>query len=90
MTKLIAIALLFTAAAHAGPSHCQRNGGPEYACHICTRGHNAMTLTEYECSAKEEARQERDRMQRHCMVYLPDVQDAKLRAWCRKQSEKMP
>jgi t-SNARE complex subunit (syntaxin) len=56
----------------------------------CTRGNNAMILTEYKCSAKQERQQERERMQRQCMVYLPDMQDARLRAWCLKQSEKMP
>jgi hypothetical protein len=32
----------------------------------------------------------RDRAQRRCMVYLPDMPDAQLRHWCLKQSEKMP
>lgn len=40
-------------------STCQRDGGPEYPCHICYRGTNAYDMTEYECSAAEEARQER-------------------------------
>lgn len=56
----------------------------------CTRGNNAMILTEYKCSATQQRRQERDQMQRQCMAYLPDMQDAKLRAWCLKQSERMP
>jgi hypothetical protein len=51
--------LAMTVGAQAYTTHCQRNGGPVYACHICTRGHNAMTLTEYECSAKAERRQMR-------------------------------
>lgn len=61
MIRSTLILLMFTTTAHAYTTHCQRNGGPEYACHVCTRGHNAMTLTEYECSAKEERRQMRRR-----------------------------
>jgi hypothetical protein len=40
--------------------------------------------------AQAHARTERDRAQRRCMVHLPDVQDASLRRWCLKQSERMP
>jgi hypothetical protein len=90
MTKLFAIALLFTTAAQAGPWHCQRNGVTVRNCHMCTRGSNWMTLEEYECSAREEARQERDRMQRQCMIDLTEVPDGKLKRACLKQSEKMP
>jgi len=55
---------LYAHRAQAYTTHCQRNGGPVYACHICTRGHNAMTLTEYECSAREERRQH-DQLGKH-------------------------
>jgi len=40
--------------------------------------------------AQANLRQQRDRAQRHCMVNLPDVQDASLRRWCLKPSERMP
>ena len=91
MLKYLAVTIaLFIPCAAQAVTHCQRDGGPEYVCHICQHGHNAMTLTEYECTAKEERRQGRDRMQRQCMVYLPDMQDAKLKRWCLKQSELMP
>jgi len=57
MIKVFAVAVLLTGPAQAYPAQCQRNHGPVYACHVCYRGHNAMTLTEYECSAKEDRRQ---------------------------------
>lgn len=57
MIRVVTISILLAGPAQAYTTHCQRNGGPVYACHICTRGHNAMTLTEYECSAREERRQ---------------------------------
>lgn len=88
LTAAILIAL--TTGAQAYTTHCQRNGGPTYACHICTRGSNWMTLTEYECSAKEEARQERDRIQRQCMIDLTTVPDGEFKRRCLEQSEKMP
>ena len=40
--------------------------------------------------AQANPRKQSDRAQRHCMVNLPDVQDASLRRWCLKQSERMP
>lgn len=39
---------------------------------------------------RNSVREARDREQRRCMVYLPDIRDVKLRAWCVKQSERMP
>jgi hypothetical protein len=40
--------------------------------------------------AQASIRQQRDRVQRHCMVSLSEVQDAGLRRWCLKQSARMP
>ena len=40
--------------------------------------------------ASANLRQQHDRVQRHCMVSLSDVQDASLRRWCLKQSARMP
>lgn len=62
---IVAAALFFCNEAQAYTTHCQRNGGPEYVCHICFRGSNWMTLSEYECSAAEERRQDRARRARN-------------------------
>lgn len=88
--KYLIILLALTTSAQAYTTHCQRNHGPEYACHICFRGSNWMTLSEYECSAAQERRQMRDMMQRQCMVDLTNVPDGKFKRACLKQSERMP
>lgn len=91
MNKLFtaAILLALTTAAQAGTAHCQHNGGPWKVCHLCHKGH-WPTGEDYECSAREERRQERDREMIRCMVDLTQMTDAKLKRWCLKQSEKMP
>jgi hypothetical protein len=40
--------------------------------------------------ARANIRQQRDRVQRYCMVSLSGVQDVSLRRWCLKQSARMP
>jgi hypothetical protein len=40
--------------------------------------------------AQADLRQQRDRVEQRCMVYLPAMQDASLRRRCLKQSERMP
>jgi hypothetical protein len=88
-SKLLAIALLFTTAAQAGPWHCQRNGVTVHNCHMCMRGH-WPTGEEHRCSAAQERRQMRDLEQRQCMIDLTNVPDGKFKRACLKQSEKMP
>jgi hypothetical protein len=91
MIKLFAIAILLTmtTSAQAYTAHCQHHGGPWKVCHLCHRGH-WPTGEDYECSAKAERRQERDRALMNCMVDLTQMPDAKLKRWCLKQSRIMP
>jgi hypothetical protein len=47
-------------------------------------------LVAFVSPASANIRQQRDRVQRHCMVSLSGVQDVSLRRWCLKQSARMP
>lgn len=84
-----AIALLFTTAAQAYPTHCMRENGKEYVCHLCVRGHWPSAET-YECSAREEARQERDRALRECAIDLTTVPDGPFKSRCIEISKRSP
>lgn len=49
-----------------------------------------VLLTASFCQAHASAPYARDAKLKRCMVYLPAVQDARLRRWCTKQQERMP
>jgi hypothetical protein len=88
--RTVVLLLAMTTGAQAYTTRCQRHGGPAYACHVCFHGSNWMTLSEYECSAKAERRQERDREFQQCYRDLTLLPDGPFKRKCLRISEITP